>query len=154
VRVETILLGCHPFRSGSPVATGPAYNGYVNQQSDAEAKVHGVLEAHAEAGTAAGLAEASVAPPGRLFTLSRYLCHGFQQDEAYIGYTAPSPHITNAAGFSTADFLRRVTTISCRTTEFQIARPESGIGSAERPLWHEHVTDTGTAQAGRTWRTL
>ncbi len=133
---------------------GPPYKGYVNLQSDAEAKVHGVLEAHAEAGAAACQAEASVALFGRLFTLSRCLCHGFQQDEAYIGYTAPSPHITNAAGFSTADFLRRVTTIAYRTTEFQIARPESGIGSAERPLWHEHVTDTGTAQAGRTRRSL
>ena len=154
MRVETILLGCHPFRSGSPIATGPAYNGYVNQQSDAEAKVHGVLEAHAEAGAAAGLAEASVALFGRLFTLSRCLCHGFQQDEAYIGYTVPRPHITNAAAFPTADFLRHVTTVACRTTEFQIARPESGIGSAEWPLCHEHVTDTGTAQAGRTWRSL
>ncbi len=154
VRVETILLGCHPFRSGSPVATGSAYKGYVNLQPDAEAKVHGVLEAHAEAGGAAGLAEASVAMFGRPFTQSRCLCQGFQQDEACIGHTVPSPHITNAAGFSTADFLRRVTTVACRTTEFQIARPESGIGSAERPLWHEHVTDTGTAQAGRTWRSL
>ncbi len=133
---------------------GPPYKGYVKPQSDAEAKVHGVLEAQAEAGAAAGLAEASVALFGRLSTLSRYLCHGFQQDEAYIGYTAPSPYITNAAGFSTADFLRRVTTIAYRTIKFQIARPESGIGSAERPLWHEHVTDTRTAQAGRTRRSL
>jgi toluene monooxygenase system protein E len=131
---------------------GPAYKGYVNLQSGPEAKVHDVLEAHPEAGTAADPAEASVAPLGRLFTLSRCLCHGFQQDGAYIGYTAPGPHTTNTAGFSTADFLRRVTTIAYRTTEFQIARPESGIGSAERPLWHEHVTDNGTVQAGRTWR--
>ena len=85
---------------------------------------------------------------GRLFTPSRYLCHGFQQVEAYIGYTAPSFYITNAAGFSTAEFLRRVTTIAYRTRELQIARPESGIGSAEWSLWQEHVTDTGTAKAG------
>ena len=32
--------------------------------------------------------------------------------------------------------------------ELQIASPESGIGSAEWSLWHEHVTDTGTAKAG------
>ena len=121
---------------------------YVNLQSDAEAKVHGVLEAHAEAGTDAGLAEASVALLGRLFTPSRYLYHSFQRVEAYIGYTAPSSHITNAAGFSTADFLRRVTTIASRTRELRVARPESGIGHAERSLWQEHVTDTGTAQAG------
>lgn len=127
---------------------GLTYEDYVNLQSDAEAKVHGVLEAHAEAGTDAGLAEASVALLGRLFTPSRYLYHGFRRVEAYIGYTAPSFHITNAAGFSTADFLRRVTTIAYRTRELRIARPESGIGQAERSLWQEHVTDTGTAQAG------
>ena len=34
-----------------------------------------------------------------------------------------------------ADFLRRVTTIAYRTRELQIARPDSGIGSAERSLW-------------------
>jgi toluene monooxygenase system protein E len=111
-------------------------------QSDAETKVHGVLETHAEAGTDAGLAEASVALIGGLFTPSRYLCHGFQQVEACIGYTAPSSHITNAAGS-----LRRMTTIAYRTRELSIARPESGIGSAER-FWQERVTDTGTAQAG------
>lgn len=117
-------------------------------QSDAETKVHGVLKTHAEAGTDAGLAEASVALIGGLFTPSRYLCHGFQQVEACIGYTAPSSHITNAAGFSTAGSLRRMTTIAYRTRELSIATPESGIGSAERSLWQERVTDTGTAQAG------
>ena len=34
---------------------------------------------------------------------------------------APSPYITSAAGFVTADFLRRVTTIAYRTRELQIA---------------------------------
>jgi toluene monooxygenase system protein E len=111
------------------------YKGYVNLQSDAEAKVHGVLEAHADTDADAGLAAGSVALLGRLFTPSRYLCHGFQQVEAYIGYMAPSSYITNAAGFSTADFLRRVTTIAYRTRELQIARPDSGIGSAERSRW-------------------
>ena len=126
---------------------GPTYKSYVHLQSVAETKVHGVLETHAEAGTDAGLAEASVALIGGLFTPSRYLCHGFQQVEACIGYTAPSSHITNAAGFSTAGSLRRMTTIAYRTRELSIARPESGIGSAER-FWQERVTDTGTAQVG------
>ena len=51
---------------------------------------------------------------------------------------APSSYITNAAAFSTADFLRRVTTIAYRTRELQIASPDSGIGSAERSLWEMH----------------
>jgi toluene monooxygenase system protein E len=114
------------------------YKAYVNLQSEAEAKVHGVLEAHAEAGADAALDAGSVALLGHLFTPSRYLCHGLQQVQAYIGYMAPSSYITNAAGFSAADFLRRVTTIAYRTRELQIASPDSGIGSAERSLWEGH----------------
>ena len=75
---------------------------------------------------------------GHAFTPSRYLCHGFQQVQAYIGYMAPSSYITNAAGFATADFLRRVTTVAYRTRELQLAHPDSGIGSAERALWEDH----------------
>ena len=114
------------------------YKAYVNLQAEAEAKVHGVLEAHAEAGADATPDARSVALLGHLFTPSRYLYHGFQQVEAYIGYMAPSSYITNAAAFSTADFLRRVTTIAYRTRELQIASPDSGIGSAERSLWETH----------------
>jgi len=114
------------------------YKAYVNLQSDAEAKVGGVLEAHAAVGADVDLDAESVALLGHLFTPSRYLCHGFQQVQAYIGYMAPSSYITNAAGFATADFLRRVTTIAYRTRELQLAWPDSGIGSAERALWEEH----------------
>jgi toluene monooxygenase system protein E len=114
------------------------YKAYVNLQSDAETKVAGVLEAHAAAGADASLDAASVALLGQLFTPSRYLCHGFQQVQAYIGYMAPSSYITNAAGFATADFLRRVTLIAYRTRELQLAWPESGIGAAERTLFEEH----------------
>jgi toluene monooxygenase system protein E len=110
------------------------YKAYVNLQADAQAKVDGVLEVHAGLALDAG----SVALLGQLFTPSRYLCHGFQQVQAYIGYMAPSSYITSAAGFATADFLRRVTTIAYRTRELQLARPDSGIGAAERSLWEEH----------------
>src|SRR5271156_3927246 len=114
------------------------YRSYVTLQSDAETKLQGVLEAHADEGADVKLRPRSIALLGRLFTPSRYLCHGFQQVEAYIGYMAPSSYITNAAAFSTADCLRRVTTIAYRTRELQLARPDSGIGSAERSLWEEH----------------
>ena len=76
------------------------YKAYVGLQSEAEAKVAGVLEAHADAGSDAALSPGSVALLGHLLTPSRYLCHGFQQVEAYVGYMAPSSYITNAAGFS------------------------------------------------------
>ena len=82
------------------------------------------------------------ARPGRRrrdsVAVPRGACPRFQQVEAYIGYMAPSSYITNAAAFATADFLRRVTTVAYRTRELQIARPDSGIGSAERSLWEGH----------------
>jgi toluene monooxygenase system protein E len=137
------------YRDNSPLQAGDwdsyrdpdalTYRAYVNLQSEAEAKVHGVLQAHADAGSDDALAEGSVALLGHLLAPSRYLCHGFQQIESYIGYMAPSSYITNAAAFSAADFLRRVTTIAYRTRELQIARPDSGIGSAERSLWEGHA---------------
>ena len=114
------------------------YKAYVGLQSEAEARVQGVLQAHADAGSDGDLAAGSVELLAHLFTPSRYLCHGFQQVEAYIGYMAPSSYITNAAGFSTADFLRRVTTIAYRTRELQVAWPDSGAGSAERSRWEGH----------------
>ena len=117
---------------------GLTYKAYVNMQADAETKVHGVLEAHAAAGADTALGPADVALLGRLLTPSRYLCHGFQQVEAYIGYMAPSSYITSAASFASADFLRRVTTIAYRTRELQLNRPDSGIGEAERSLWEDH----------------
>jgi toluene monooxygenase system protein E len=114
------------------------YRAYVNLQADAETKLRGVLEAHAEAGADAALAPGSVALLGHLLTPTRFLCHGMQQAEAYIGYMAPSSYITSAAGYATADFLRRVTTIAYRTRELQLAHPDSGIGSAERARWEDH----------------
>jgi toluene monooxygenase system protein E len=114
------------------------YRSYVTVQSDAETKMAGLLEAHADAGADAGLDPGSVTLLGHLFTPARYLCHGFQQVEAYIGWMAPSPYITSAASFGAADFLRRVTTIAYRTRELQIAWPDSGIGSAERSVWEDH----------------
>ena len=136
------------YRDNSPLRAGDwdafrdpdalTYKAYVNLQADAETKVGGVLEAHAAAGADATLDAETVALLGHAFTPSRYLCHGFQQVQAYIGYMAPSSYITNAAAFATADFLRRVTTIAYRTRELQLARPDSGIGSAERALWEDH----------------
>jgi toluene monooxygenase system protein E len=133
------------YRDNSPLRAGNwdafrdpdalTYRAYVTLQSDAETKVHGVLEAHAHA-TAPDAGSMTLL--GQLFTPSRYLYHGFQQVEAYIGLMAPSPYITSAAGYSTADFLRRVTTIAYRTRELQVAFPDSGIGSGERALWEGH----------------
>jgi toluene monooxygenase system protein E len=111
------------------------YKAYVNLQAESESRIGGVLEAHADAGADAALTGAQVTLLGRLFTPARYLYHGFQQAEAYIGYIAPSSYVTTAAGYATADFLRRVTTTAYRTRELQIAWPDAGIGTAEREIW-------------------
>jgi toluene monooxygenase system protein E len=112
------------------------YRSYVTMQSDAETKMRGALETY----SGAAPDPRPVALLGRLFTPSRYLSHGFQQVEAYVGWMAPSSYITTAVSFATADFLRRVTTIAYRTRQLQIDWPDSGIGSAERSVWE---TDNG-----------
>lgn len=111
------------------------YRAYVSMQAQAQSSIESVLTAHAEAGSDQALTERQVAMLGRLYTPARYLYHGFQQIEAYIGYIAPTSYVTTAAGYATADFLRRVTTIAYRTRELQIAHPESPIGTAERRTW-------------------
>jgi toluene monooxygenase system protein E len=116
----------------------PTYRSYVAMQAHAESMLGGVLETHAAAGADASLNPRSVSMLGSLFTPSRYLCHGFQQVEAYVGLMAPSPYVTSSAGYAAADCLRRVTTIAYRTRELQIAFPDSGIGDRELRQWESH----------------
>ncbi|AEA23068.1 MULTISPECIES: ferritin family protein [Pseudonocardiaceae] len=111
------------------------YKTYVNLQAEAETKTAGVLEEFAEANADSALTPGQVALLGSMFTPSRYLLHGCQQVEAYIGYMAPTSYVTNAASFATADYLRRVTLTAYRTRELQLAHPDSGIGTAERGIW-------------------
>jgi toluene monooxygenase system protein E len=114
------------------------YRMYVNAQAESESKVHGVLEEYAQLGTDKSFAPGWVELLGALYTPSRYAVHGFQQVQAYIGYLAPTAYITNPAGLSTADFLRRVTTIAYRTRELQLAHPGSNIGTdSERKHWQQ-----------------
>ena len=91
-------------------------------RSDAQTKAYGVLETYAEAGTDAGLAEASVALIGGRLTPSRYPCRIFQQVEACIGPTAPSSHITNAAAPIAWPLRRMTTTKAHRTRELSISQ--------------------------------
>jgi toluene monooxygenase system protein E len=111
------------------------YRAYVSLQAEAEAKTGGALEEYAATAADRALSAGQLALLGTMFTPSRYLVHGCQQIEAYIGYMAPTSYITNAAGFAAADFLRRVTLIAYRTRELQLAHPRSGMGEAERRIW-------------------
>ena len=124
------------------------YRMYVNAQAESESKIHGVLEEYALLGADAKFAPGWVETLGMLYTPSRYAIHGFQQVEAYIGYLAPTSYLTNPAGLSTADFLRRVTTVAYRTRELQVAHPDAGIGTGkERQHWEQHPAWQPTRKA-------
>jgi toluene monooxygenase system protein E len=114
------------------------YRAYVTMQNGAETRMQGVLSAHAASAADSALDPRAIALLGELFTPSRYLCHGLQQIQAYVGLMAPSPYITSSAAYSTADWLRRVTTVAYRTRELQITFPSSGIGTEERRIWETH----------------
>jgi len=122
------------------------YRAYVTLQSDAETKVHGALEACADAAMEAG----SVTLLGQLFTPSRYLYHGFQQVEAYIGFMAPSPYITSAAGYSAADFLRRVTAIAYRTGNCRSPIPNRVSARPNEPCGKDMTAGSRPAERSST----
>ncbi|MBV9058050.1 MAG: toluene hydroxylase [Pseudonocardiales bacterium] len=112
-----------------------SYRAYVTQQHEQETKVGGVLEQYAAANADAQLPPEWRATLARLFTTTRYPLHGAQQVQAYIGLMAPSPYITNPAALSAADMLRRVTLVSYRTRELQLAWPDDGFATGERAIW-------------------
>ncbi|TCK26760.1 toluene hydroxylase [Pseudonocardia endophytica] len=111
------------------------YRSYVALQDEQESQVNGLLEQYAEAGADATLGERWRHVLAHLLTPQRYPLHGLQKIEAYLGYVAPSPYITNAAALGTADLLRRVTRVAYRTRELQLAHPEGGFGTGEREVW-------------------
>lgn len=115
-----------------------SYRHYVSLQAEEQTTLDGILDSYSDAGADTALSDDQVARLASLFTPSRYLVHGFQMVEAYIGYIGPSSYVTSAAGYANADFLRRVTMIGYRTRELQIAHPDSGIGTNERQLWEQH----------------
>lgn len=111
------------------------YRSYVAQQDEEEGRVGGMLETYAAAKADGSLSPQWLATLSQVFTPSRYPVHGAQQVQAYIGYMAPSSYITNAAVLSAADLLRRVTLVSYRTRELQLAHPDVGFATGERQVW-------------------
>lgn len=111
------------------------YRSYVVQQDEQESQVAGLLEQYAAANADAALTPRWRHTLSQVLTPSRYPMHGAQQIQAYIGYMAPSSYISNAAALASADMLRRVTQLSYRTRELQLADPEGGFATAERQVW-------------------
>ncbi|NMH97005.1 toluene hydroxylase [Pseudonocardia acidicola] len=126
------------------------YRAYVAHQNDEETKVEGLLAQFAEIGADAAHTDGWLRVLGTVFTPARYPLHGAQQVQAYIGHIAPSSYITNAAAFTAADLLRRVTRVAYRTRELELARPGCGIGTAERALWEDDPAWQGARKAIET----
>jgi toluene monooxygenase system protein E len=111
------------------------YRNYVTAQDEAETKVAGLLDEYSSAGSDKDYSPEWRATLGKIFTPTRYPVHGAQQILAYLGHMAPSSYITNAAAFSMSDQLRRVSLVSYRTRELQLAWPDEGFGTSERDVW-------------------
>lgn len=111
------------------------YRTYVVHQDDQEGQVGGLLETYAASKADASLSPQWLATLSHVLTPSRYPVHGAQQVLAHIGYMGPSSYITNAAVLSAADLLRRVTLVSYRTRELQLAHPDVGFATGERQVW-------------------
>jgi toluene monooxygenase system protein E len=111
------------------------YRAYVTHQNEQETQVAGVLEQYAAANHDAELGAEWRSALARLFTPTRYPTHGAQQVQAYIGMMAPTAYISNPAALSAADMLRRVTLVSYRTRELQLAWPDGGFATGERAVW-------------------
>jgi toluene monooxygenase system protein E len=114
------------------------YRTYVAMQAGQENAVAGALTEYSDAGHDKTLPPAWLETLQLLFSVTRFPLHGCQQIQAYIGFMAPSPYITNAATFAAGDLLRRVSLVAYRTTELGIAWPDRRFGPAERSLWETH----------------
>ena len=133
------------YRDQSPLAAGDwtgfrdpdalTYRKYVEMQDGQESAVAAALDEYSDAGHDQTLPAAWLNILQLLFSVTRFPLHGCQQVEAYAAYMAPSPYITNAATFATADLLRRVSLVAYRTAELGIAWPAQGFGAGDRELW-------------------
>lgn len=123
------------------------YRSYVALQDEQENQVNGLLEQYADANADAALTERWQHVLAQLLTAQRYPLHGMQKIEAYIGYVAPSPYITNAAALAAADVLRRETRVAYRTRELQLAHPAGGFGTGERQVWEGETGWQATRKA-------
>ena len=113
------------------------YGRYVMLQDEAEAVVHGVLGEYHRAAHDSCLAPEWLDALGVLFTPLRYPLYGLQQVEAYLGVTAPTSCVTNAAAFAAADFLRATSIVAHRTRRLQICHPVRSFADRDRVMWQQ-----------------
>ena len=113
------------------------YRRYVAMQHEQESAIAAVLDEYSDEGHDRNASAEWLQALQTLFTTTRFPLHAAQMTQAYVGFMAPDPHIMNAAGFSAADLLRRVSLVAYRTRELQLARPEQGFSTGERAIWTE-----------------
>ncbi len=114
------------------------YRAYVAGQSAQETKVAGLLDSFAAVDHDRSLAPAWVETLATIYTPIRYPAHAIQMLQSYVAHMSPTAYVTNAAAFAAADQLRRVTVVSIRTRELQIAYPDAGFATGERAVWEGH----------------
>ena len=114
------------------------YRSYVAKQSAQETKVAGLLDSFAAIDHDQSLSGAWVDVLRKVYTPIRYPSHALQMLQAYVAHMSPTAYITNAAALSAADQLRRVTVVSIRTRELQLAYPDAGFATGERGIWEQH----------------
>jgi toluene monooxygenase system protein E len=121
------------------------YRKYVSLQDDAETVVAELLEQYADARHDESYSAGWLETLGALFVVTRFPSHAFQMAHSYLGQMAPASYITNAATFSAADMLRRVTLVSYRTRELELTHP----GRMGRAVGRRHWETTEAWQAAR-----
>lgn len=114
------------------------YRAYVAKQSAQETKVAGLLDSFAAVGHDQSLSAGWVDVLRKAYTPIRYPSHALQMLQSYVAHMSPTAYITNAAALAAADQLRRVTVVSIRTRELQMAYPEAGFATGERAVWEQH----------------
>lgn len=114
---------------------GVTYGAYVAMQDDQETYVENLMERYDAEGHDEALPESALHYLAGAYAPTRYLAHGQQMLSAYVQQLAPSSYVATCAAFQTADQLRRVQLVSCRTIQLQRTHPERGFGTAERSVW-------------------
>ena len=138
-----VVAWYYRYREGSPLHardweqfTDPrrtTYHGYVQMQDAREDVVDGLLREAAETRTQN---DAWLSFLDRWYAPLRFPVHGLQMLAAYVGQMAPASRITNCAAFQSADELRRVQRIACRTV--QLRGPLSPVAAtSQRAAWED-----------------
>jgi toluene monooxygenase system protein E len=114
------------------------YRKYTHDMDEQETYVDGLLQEYTEARDSdQALSERTLDFLQNCLTPCRYLAHGLQMASAYVHQLAPSSYVGNCAAFQTADQLRRVQRVACRTRQLALAHPSRGFGQTERAIWEK-----------------